>query len=105
MADRAPVLGAPPIATPLDSERTPDLADFGYDYVQALCSAIEQLTAREVKRDPTRFVHHGADLRYAAERDLYFSLINDPVAQDRFGRQRSMLQSDPLDAGRSVKLR
>ena len=57
-----------------------DFSDIGFDYMLAICSAIEEISRRLVHVEPAALSYRGANLRFAIERDLYFSLLNnDPV--------------------------
>lgn len=50
--------------------------DFGYDYIMALCSAIEEVIRQEEVKNPDIFTYKGSNLRYAITRALYFSYVN-----------------------------
>jgi len=52
-------------------------SDLGFEYIQQLCDAIEMYTRQTELKDPKAFYHRGANLKYAVERDLYFSSVNN----------------------------
>ncbi len=52
-------------------------SDLGFEYIQRLCDAIEMYTQQAKLKDPKAFYYRGANLKYAVERDLYFSSVNN----------------------------
>ena len=66
-----------------------DEADLRYEYILALCSAIEQYTALAIRRNPLAFTYRGADLRFALERYLYFSHVENHRLLALFQESRS----------------
>ena len=50
----------------------------------ALTRAIEAWSDGITRRDPMAFVHRGADLRWAVERDLFFELVHDAGLRKTF---------------------
>lgn len=56
----------------------------GYAYVQAVTQAVERWSAAMVQARPDAFTHRGADLRFAAERSLFFEMVNDTALRSRF---------------------
>ncbi len=52
-------------------------AELGFEYTEALCQAIEAYTRHMEGSNPGGFVYRGANLKYAVQRDLYFSFINN----------------------------
>lgn len=50
-------------------------------FVDALTDAIERWSADVARRQPSAFLHRGADLRHAVERVLYFVLVNDEAVR------------------------
>lgn len=51
--------------------------DLGYEYVQSLIRAIEAFTCDIEAKNPAAFQYRGANLKYAVERSLYFSHVNN----------------------------
>lgn len=51
--------------------------DLRFEYIQGLCQAIEAFTRNTEANDPAAFEYRGANLKYAVERDLYFSFVNN----------------------------
>jgi hypothetical protein len=51
--------------------------DSGYGYIQSLIQAIEDFTGDAEAKDPAAFQHRGANLKYAVQRHLYFSFVNN----------------------------
>jgi len=78
---------------------------FAFDYVSALCSAVEGLTGSVVHEEPRALHYGGIDLRFATERDLYFSAINDPAMQQQFASSRASLGGSPLQRDGHVEAR
>ncbi|MFA6294948.1 MAG: hypothetical protein WC666_00800, partial [Candidatus Paceibacterota bacterium] len=48
--------------------------DYGFEYINSLCQAIEQFTSR---KDPSLFIYKGANLKYALERALYSTFADN----------------------------
>ena len=51
--------------------------DRGFEYTQAVCRAVEQYTHAMEAGNPAAFAYRGANLKYAAERLLYFAFVNN----------------------------
>lgn len=51
--------------------------DFEYEYIQSLCEAIESFTKEAERINISVFSYRGANLKYAFERFLYFSFLNN----------------------------
>lgn len=71
------------VRAPADTEREPQsvVSDLGFRFVLDLSDAVGRTTCELRARDPVAFVHRDADLVYAVERELYFSLVNNPRLQ------------------------
>lgn len=52
-------------------------SDLGYEYIQQLCQAIEAYTGDAEANNPRAFEYRGANLKYAVERNLYFSFVKN----------------------------
>jgi hypothetical protein len=76
----------------------------GWAFFESLTLAIEAWSAAVAKRYPQAFVHLGMDLRHAVERDLFFTLVNDPVLQERFDARMdgATLPPAPFDPWRAA---
>jgi hypothetical protein len=64
----------------------------GYGYVLALTRAIESWSLSVVHAEPDAFVYRGADLRYAAERSLFFELVHSTALRARFATHPDSLE-------------
>jgi hypothetical protein len=62
----------------------PIVDPFGVPYTLRLCEAIERLTASLAAADRASFRAHGANLRYAVERHLFFALVGDRALYRQF---------------------
>lgn len=60
-----------------------------FAFVTALVDAIASFTTERVTCQPDAFVYRGADLRFAAERALYFRFVNQAALFDAFSACRS----------------
>lgn len=58
--------------------------DLKFEYIQKLCEAIESFTNNLEINNPNAFKHHGANLKYAVERDLYFYCVDNKDLYDFF---------------------
>jgi hypothetical protein len=79
-----------------------DLADFGFEYVEALCESVEEITRAAVEQRSDAFDYRGANLRYAVERDLYFSLINNAAIKRQYALHRAAGPEAAPRNGRSM---
>ena len=59
-------------------------SDFEYEYIEALCKAIELFIEGVEKEDKSVFVYRGANLKYALERVFYFSFLNNKNLTELF---------------------
>ncbi len=51
--------------------------DYSYEYTNKICSAIEQFTQEEERKNKTVFQYRDSNLKYALERAMYFRYVND----------------------------
>ena len=58
--------------------------DLRFEYIQALCQAIETFTGNAEAQDPNAFKYRGVNLKFAVERFLYFSFVDDEQLYDLF---------------------
>ena len=63
--------------------------DFGYEYVIALCEAIEKVVKKEEAATPHIFTYKELNLRFAVERALYFSYANSASLFDIFTKWKT----------------
>ncbi len=61
-------------------------SDLGFKYTQKLCEAIELFTYSAEANDPCAFLYRRANLRYAVERAMYFSFVNNDRLYALFAR-------------------
>ena len=61
-------------------------ADLGFKYIQRLCKVIETFTDNAEASNPDTFKYRQADLKYAVERSLYFSFVNNHRLFTLFGQ-------------------